>query len=155
MGEVSQTCPGSSLFLSCPLTGAWPSSHRIRRSQSGSPAQVHDPELGDFKRGGFRSTAGPRLARPANTRSAPPHANVNTGAFLCQPLRNMSPLHLVRNLKTPFAKWSAEQVCEWLEEIGLGQYVVIARHWVASGQTLLSATPQDLERVGFCERPPG
>lgn len=51
----------------------------------------------------------------------------------------------------PFGKWSGEQVCEWLEEIGLGQYVVIARHWVASGQTLLSATPQDLERVYFCE----
>lgn len=51
----------------------------------------------------------------------------------------------------PFGKWSGEQVCEWLEEIGLGQYVVIARHWVASGQTLLSATPQDLERVYYCE----
>lgn len=51
----------------------------------------------------------------------------------------------------PFGKWSAEQVCEWLEEIGLGQYVIIARHWVASGQTLLSATPQDLERVYFCQ----
>uniref|UniRef100_A0A674NYP8 PPFIA binding protein 2 n=1 Tax=Takifugu rubripes TaxID=31033 RepID=A0A674NYP8_TAKRU len=98
---------------------------KIRRSQSGSPAQVHDPELGDFKRGGFRSTAGPRLARPANT----------------------------RNLKMPFGKWSGEQVCEWLEEIGLGQYVVIARHWVASGQTLLSATPQDLERELVLKNP--
>lgn len=43
---------------------------RIRRSQSGSPVQVQDPELGDFKRGGFRATAGPRLARPGNTRYA-------------------------------------------------------------------------------------
>lgn len=51
----------------------------------------------------------------------------------------------------PFAKWSTEQVCEWLEEIGLSQYIIIARHWVTSGQTLLSATPQDLERVDFCE----
>lgn len=41
---------------------------RIRRSQSGSPAQGHDPELGEFKRGGFRATAGPRLARSGNTR---------------------------------------------------------------------------------------
>uniref|UniRef100_H3DR96 PPFIA binding protein 2 n=1 Tax=Tetraodon nigroviridis TaxID=99883 RepID=H3DR96_TETNG len=101
---------------------------KIRRSQSGSPAQVHDPELGDFKRGGFRSTAGPRLARPANTR-------------------------LGRNLKLPFAKWSTEQVCEWLEEIGLGQYVIVARHWVTSGQTLLAATPQDLERELVLKNP--
>lgn len=41
---------------------------RIRRSQSGSPAQGHDPELGEFKRGGFRATAGPRLARSGITR---------------------------------------------------------------------------------------
>lgn len=59
--------------------------------------------------------------------------------------------HFIRNLKMPFAKCSTEQVCEWLEEIGLGQYIIIARHWVTSGQTLLSATPQDLERVDFCE----
>ncbi|XP_041794152.1 liprin-beta-2b isoform X3 [Chelmon rostratus] len=91
---------------------------KIRRSQSGSPAQAHDPELGEFKRGGFRATAGPRLSRSGNT----------------------------RDLKMPFAKWSAEQVCDWLEEIGLGQYGILARHWVTSGQTLLSATPQDLER---------
>ncbi|XP_075898661.1 liprin-beta-2b isoform X4 [Nelusetta ayraudi] len=91
---------------------------RIRRSQSGSPAQGHDPELGEFKRGGFRATAGPRLARSGNT----------------------------RNLKIPFAKWSSEQVCDWLEEIGLSQYSILARHWVSGGQTLLSATPHDLER---------
>ncbi|XP_044050804.1 liprin-beta-2b isoform X9 [Siniperca chuatsi] len=91
---------------------------KIRRSQSGSPAQVHDPEMGEFKRGGFRATAGPRLARSGNT----------------------------RDLKMPFSKWSTEQVCDWLEEIGLGQYGILARHWVTSSQTLLSATPQDLER---------
>lgn len=91
---------------------------KIRRSQSGSPVQVHDPELGEFKRGGFRATAGPRLSRPGNT----------------------------RDLKMPFSKWSTDQVCDWLEDIGLGQYNVLARHWVSSGQTLLSATPQDLEK---------
>ncbi|XP_034542301.1 liprin-beta-2b isoform X3 [Notolabrus celidotus] len=91
---------------------------KIRRSQSGSPSQVHDPELGEFKRGGFRATAGPRLARSGNT----------------------------RDVKEPFSKWSTEQVCEWLEEIGLGQYSILARHWVTSGQMLQSANPQDLER---------
>lgn len=91
---------------------------KIRRSQSGSPAQGHTTDLGEFKRGGFRATAGPRLARSGNT----------------------------RDLKVPFSKWSTEQVCDWLEEIGLGQYGILARHWVTSGQTLLSASPQDLER---------
>uniref|UniRef100_A0A1A7XP21 PTPRF interacting protein, binding protein 2 (Liprin beta 2) n=1 Tax=Iconisemion striatum TaxID=60296 RepID=A0A1A7XP21_9TELE len=91
---------------------------RIRRSQSGSPVQAHDPELGDFKRGGYRATAGPRLARSGKT----------------------------RDLKLPFSKWSAEQVCDWLEDIGLGQYGFLARHWVSSGQTMLSATQHDIEK---------
>lgn len=91
---------------------------KIRRSQSGSPAQGHDPELGEFKRGGFRATAGARLSHSGNT----------------------------RDLKMPFSKWSTEQVCDWLEEIGLGQYGILACHWVTSGDTLLSATLQDLEK---------
>ncbi|XP_075326740.1 liprin-beta-2b isoform X1 [Odontesthes bonariensis] len=91
---------------------------KIRRSQSGSPVQVNDSDLGDFKRGGFRATAGPRLACPGKT----------------------------RDLKSPFSKWSTEQVCDWLEDIGLGQYGFLARQWVSSGQTLLSATPHDLEK---------
>lgn len=47
----------------------------------------------------------------------------------------------------PFSKWSTEQVCDWLEEIGLGQYGALAHLWVTGGQTLLSATPHELERV--------
>lgn len=98
---------------------------KIRRSQSGSPVQVHDPELGDFKRGGFRATAGPRLARSGKT----------------------------LDLKTPFSKWNTEQVCDWIEDIGLGQYSILARQWVTSGQTLLSATPQDLEKEMAMKNP--
>lgn len=59
-------------------------------------------------------------------------------AFSCRPLRDP---------KLPFSKWNTEQVCDWLEEIGIGQYGILARHWVTSGQTLLTATSQDLERV--------
>lgn len=47
----------------------------------------------------------------------------------------------------PFSKWTTEQVCGWMEDCGLGQYVNLARQWVVSGQTLLSATPQELEKV--------
>ncbi|XP_039987803.1 liprin-beta-2b isoform X2 [Xiphias gladius] len=98
---------------------------RIRRSQSGSPVQDHDSGLGEFKRGGFRASAGPRLARPRST----------------------------RDLKMPFSKWSTEQVCDWLEDIGLGLYSILACHWVTSGQTLLSATPQDLEKEMAMKNP--
>uniref|UniRef100_A0A3B3H9N4 PPFIA binding protein 2 n=1 Tax=Oryzias latipes TaxID=8090 RepID=A0A3B3H9N4_ORYLA len=95
---------------------------KIRRSQSGSPVQIHDQEGGDFKRGGFRATAGPRLAHSGKTRFAS------------------------SDLKLPFSKWSVDQVCDWLEDIGLGQYGLFARRWVSGGQTLLSASPQDLEK---------
>uniref|UniRef100_A0A8C2ECN3 PPFIA binding protein 2a n=1 Tax=Cyprinus carpio TaxID=7962 RepID=A0A8C2ECN3_CYPCA len=47
---------------------------------------------------------------------------------------------------TPFSMWTTEQVCGWLEDTGMGQYVSLARQWVDSGQTLLSATPQELEK---------
>uniref|UniRef100_A0A673Z3W1 PPFIA binding protein 2 n=1 Tax=Salmo trutta TaxID=8032 RepID=A0A673Z3W1_SALTR len=94
---------------------------KIRKTQSGS-LQGEDLEPGEFQRGGLRATAGPCLARAGET------------------------LISVRDLKTPFSKWTPEQVCCWLEEYGLGQYVILARHWADSGQTLLSASPQDLEK---------
>lgn len=91
---------------------------KIRRSQSGSPALVQEAEMGAFRRGGFRATAGPRLACSGST----------------------------RDLKLPFSRWSTGQVCDWLEDIGLGQYGFLARQWVTSGDTLLSASLQDLEK---------
>ncbi|XP_066540436.1 liprin-beta-2 isoform X2 [Hoplias malabaricus] len=94
---------------------------KIRRTQSGG-LQGDDLEPTEFKRGGFRATAGPRLARtPDSGRS-------------------------IRDMSLPFFKWTTEQVCGWLEDCGLGQYVNLARQWVVSGQTLLSATPQELEK---------
>ncbi|OBS73577.1 hypothetical protein A6R68_15885 [Neotoma lepida] len=46
----------------------------------------------------------------------------------------------------PFAQWNTERVCAWLEDFGLAQYVIFARQWVTSGHTLLTATPQDMEK---------
>lgn len=92
---------------------------KIRRTQSGSlPSDTSDS---DFKRGGFRATAGPRLPF------------LGTGAS-------------ARDTNGPFSKWSCEQVCAWMEEFGLGQYVNMSRQWVTSGQTLLSASTQDFEK---------
>lgn len=56
-------------------------------------------------------------------------------------------LVLFSDYNAPFAQWSTERVCNWLEDFGLGQYVIFARQWVTSGHTLLTATPQDMEKV--------
>lgn len=50
-------------------------------------------------------------------------------------------------MNIPFSQWTKEQVCGWLDDYGLGQYVNLTRQWVENGQTLLSATPQDFEKV--------
>ncbi|XP_018523549.1 liprin-beta-2 isoform X1 [Lates calcarifer] len=94
---------------------------KLRRTQSGG-LQAADPDAGQFKRGGLRATAGPRLTRtPESYDSA-------------------------RDMNIPFSQWTKEQVCGWLEDYGLGQYVSLSRQWVENGQTLLSATPQDFEK---------
>nr|XP_057944605.1 liprin-beta-2 isoform X2 [Doryrhamphus excisus] len=94
---------------------------KLRRTNSGG-VQAADPDSGPFTRGGFRATAGARLTRtPESQESA------------C-------------DMNLPFSQWSREQVCNWLEDFGLGQYVNLTRQWVESGQTLIAATPQDLEK---------
>ncbi|NXL55448.1 LIPB2 protein, partial [Chordeiles acutipennis] len=94
---------------------------KIRRTQSGNfPAD--DLGLAEFRRGGLRATAGPRLSRSKETKGQKSDYNA------------------------PFAQWSTERVCNWLEDFGLGQYIIFARQWVTSGHTLLTATPQDMEK---------
>uniref|UniRef100_A0A8C5JMT6 PPFIA binding protein 2 n=1 Tax=Junco hyemalis TaxID=40217 RepID=A0A8C5JMT6_JUNHY len=94
---------------------------KIRRTQSGNfPAD--DLGLAEFRRGGLRATAGPRLSRSKDPKGQKSDHNA------------------------PFAQWSTERVCNWLEDFGLGQYVIFARQWVTSGHTLLTATPQDMEK---------
>ncbi|CAN9506998.1 unnamed protein product [Ophioblennius macclurei] len=94
---------------------------KLRRTQSGG-LQAADPDGGPFKRGGLRATAGPRLTRT-------PEAYDNA-----------------RDLSIPFSQWSKEQVCGWLDDYGLGQYVSLSRQWIENGQTLLAATAQDFEK---------
>ncbi|XP_063052501.1 liprin-beta-1b isoform X8 [Engraulis encrasicolus] len=95
---------------------------KLRRSQSTSFNLDDNLPEGEFKRGGVRATAGPRLgwSRDLQTTKG--------------------------ELDTPFARWSREQVCEWLQEQGLGLYVSLARQWISSGQTLLQASQHDLEK---------
>uniref|UniRef100_A0A8C9SN13 PPFIA binding protein 2 n=1 Tax=Scleropages formosus TaxID=113540 RepID=A0A8C9SN13_SCLFO len=95
---------------------------KIRRTQSGSLPR-DDLEPTEFRRGGLRATAGPRLACTSDGGSSVRYESA-----------------------PPFLSWTKEQVCGWLEDYGLGQYVNLARQWVNSGETLLSATPQDFEK---------
>uniref|UniRef100_A0A8C7FNU4 PPFIA binding protein 1b n=1 Tax=Oncorhynchus kisutch TaxID=8019 RepID=A0A8C7FNU4_ONCKI len=97
---------------------------KLRRSQS-TTFNLDDnlSEPVEFKRGGVRATAGPRLGWSRDLQQSP-----NT------------------DLDTPFAHWSKEQVCDWLQEQGLGLYLNMAHVWISSGQTLLQASQQDLER---------
>ncbi|XP_068595966.1 liprin-beta-1b isoform X2 [Brachionichthys hirsutus] len=95
---------------------------RMKRSQSTTFNLEDNLPEGEFKRGGVRATAGPRLGWSCDLQ------RVNDDA------------------DAPFARWSKDRVCDWLQEQGLGLYVNTARVWISSGQTLLQASQQDLER---------
>ncbi|XP_059191096.1 liprin-beta-1b isoform X5 [Centropristis striata] len=95
---------------------------KLKRSQSTTFNLDDNLPEGEFKRGGVRATAGPRLGWSRD-------------------------LHRANNdVDAPFARWSKDQVCDWLQGQGLGLYVNMARVWISSGQTLLQASQQDLER---------
>ncbi|NXO72919.1 LIPB1 protein, partial [Phainopepla nitens] len=94
---------------------------RLKRSQS-TTFNPDDMSETEFKRGGTRATAGPRLGWS----------------------RDLGQSH--NELDMPFAKWTKEQVCNWLQDQGLGFYINNGRHWILSGQTLLQASQQDLEK---------
>ncbi|NXM99263.1 LIPB1 protein, partial [Sylvia borin] len=93
----------------------------LKRSQS-TTFNPDDMSETEFKRGGTRATAGPRLGWS----------------------RDLGQSH--SELDMPFAKWTKEQVCNWLQDQGLGSYINNGRHWILSGQTLLQASQQDLEK---------
>lgn len=128
----------------------------MKRSQSTSSDLDDSPES-EFRRGGVRATAGPRLGWSRDLQ----RSNNKYIQFVC--LRKLFVCfflpHLFRGRVTcivdvslseqdsPFSRWSKEQVCEWLQEQGLGLYINQAQQWISSGQTLLKASQHDLEKV--------
>ncbi|XP_051812766.1 liprin-beta-1 isoform X1 [Acanthochromis polyacanthus] len=92
---------------------------RLKRSHSTS-FNLDDAAEMEFRRGGVRATAGPRLGWSRE----PKHNGVDV----------------------PFARWSKEDVCVWLHEQGLGLYAAQGQSWIKSGQTLLQASQHDLEK---------
>ncbi|ELV13098.1 Liprin-beta-2 [Tupaia chinensis] len=127
--DLSSTSSGTESGPQSPLTPDGKRSPRgikkfwgkIRRTQSGN-FNTDAPGVAEFRRGGLRATAGPRLSRTRDPKGQKSDANA------------------------PFAQWNTERVCTWLEDFGLAQYVIFARQWVSSGHTLLTATPQDMEK---------
>ncbi|XP_061570238.1 liprin-beta-1-like isoform X2 [Cololabis saira] len=98
---------------------------RLKRSHSTS-LNLDDAEM-EFRRGGVRATAGPRLGW--SRESKPNAADVH------------------------FSRWSNEDVCVWLHEQGLGLYVAQGQNWIKSGQTLLQTSQHDLEKEMGMKQP--
>ncbi|XP_034529923.1 liprin-beta-1 [Notolabrus celidotus] len=92
---------------------------RLKRSHSTS-FNLDDAADMEFRRGGVRATAGPRLGWSRE----PKHNAVDV----------------------PFSRWSKEEVCGWMHEQGLGLYVAQAQSWIKSGQTLLQASQHEVEK---------
>uniref|UniRef100_A0A6Q2XYT4 SAM domain-containing protein n=1 Tax=Esox lucius TaxID=8010 RepID=A0A6Q2XYT4_ESOLU len=96
----------------------WSNPSRLKRSQSTSLDM--DQTETEFQRGGVRATAGPRLGWSRDMQQ--------------------------KNVDAPFAQWSREEVCVWLQELGLGLHVAQAQQWIRSGETLLQASQHDLDK---------
>ncbi|CDQ73018.1 unnamed protein product [Oncorhynchus mykiss] len=116
-GDSSQTLP-SSPEAKKKSRGFMKFLGRLKRSHSTS---LHLEET-EFRRGGVRATAGPRLGWSRDLQ------------------------HSANDVDAPFAQWSKEQVCVWLQEQGLGLHMAQAQQWIRSGFTLLQASQHDLEK---------
>uniref|UniRef100_A0A7N6AES0 SAM domain-containing protein n=1 Tax=Anabas testudineus TaxID=64144 RepID=A0A7N6AES0_ANATE len=92
---------------------------RLKRSHSTS-LNLDDAAEMEFRRGGVRATAGPRLGWSRESKQTAVDA--------------------------PFSRWSKDEVSTWLHEQGLGLYAAQGQNWIKSGQTLLQASQHDLEK---------
>lgn len=92
---------------------------KIKGGGSNNISLVEDLPEGEFKRGGFRATAGPRLGW-SNTQEKP----------------NKS-----------FKDYNCEDLCLWFEELGLEQYNEEVKRWLKDGASeLISCAPMDIEK---------
>lgn len=100
---------------------------KLRRSNSGN---LEDLPLdgSEFRRGGIRATAGPRLGWN--------NSNAHASDFNFQLER-----------QRPFIEWNIDTVCAWFDEMGLGFYEDDLRKWLKAGAVeLVNASPVDIEK---------
>lgn len=92
---------------------------KIKGGNNNNVSLVEDVD-GDFKRGGFRATAGPRLGW--NSQEKP---------------------------TKPFVEWDIEALTLWFDEMGLGMYQEDLQRWLKNdfpAKELLEAAPIDIEK---------
>ncbi|ALC45159.1 Liprin-beta [Drosophila busckii] len=98
---------------------------KLRRSNSSTceltALEQADPE--EFRRGGARATAGGRIEWSAQT-----------------PMFNEADKH--------YSSWNAQEVCNWLAQMGLGCYQENCRKWLKADPAIcfFKASPVDIER---------
>ncbi|CAH1983394.1 unnamed protein product [Acanthoscelides obtectus] len=92
---------------------------KMRRSGSGNLEDIPGV-VGEFQRGGIRATASARLGWNDATPATRPDK--------------------------PFAEWDAENICDWLQDLGLDSYVLEAKRWVQSGQQLQETSIGEIEK---------
>lgn len=92
---------------------------KIKRSNSGNLEDL--PAEGEFRRGGVRATAGPRLGWNREPSTVP---------------------------QKPIAEWDVDAVCQWLADMGLECYEDDARKWLrqGGGKELATASAVDIEK---------
>nr|CAD7431550.1 unnamed protein product [Timema monikensis] len=91
----------------------------IKRSGSGNLEDL--PGEGEFRRGGVRATAGPRL-----------------GWSTQFPVKQLPDI--------PFADWDSDAISQWLHDLGLEIYAADAKRWVKSGAQFLAASSQEIDK---------
>ncbi|XP_071056703.1 liprin-beta-2 isoform X3 [Onthophagus taurus] len=91
---------------------------KLKRSGSGNLEDL--PGLGEFQRGGVRATAAARLG-------------------WSEPQASQKP-------DKPFEDWDADEVCTWLQDLGLDQYQPDAKRWIKSGKQLQEASINEIEK---------
>ncbi|XP_031616692.1 liprin-beta-2 isoform X5 [Contarinia nasturtii] len=98
---------------------------KLRRSNSGNLEEL-PLDGSEFRRGGIRATAGPRLG----WNNAP-----------------TTDVRLINERTNPFTEWSVDAVCAWFEEMGLGIYDEDLRKWLKNGGAdLVNVSSFDIEK---------
>lgn len=92
---------------------------KMKRSGSGNLEDLSPPNGEDFKRGGVRATAGPRLGYN----------------------------YAMKKSDKVFKEYDTEDICAWLDELGLEVYIDEAKRWLRNGASeLIQAGPEKIEK---------
>ncbi|XP_050300669.1 uncharacterized protein LOC126739160 isoform X2 [Anthonomus grandis grandis] len=118
-GSPSEGAPGSPTLTFNKSKGIKKIFGKMKRSGSGNLEDI-PPGISEFQRGGVRATAAARLGWSEPQLSPKPDK--------------------------PFEEWDTENICDWLQDLGLDQYIPEAKRWVKNGQQLQESTISEIEK---------